>query len=46
MKKTLLFVLLLSHLIVEAQSLAKPTAVQYKWQEQGRIMFVHFGVAT
>ena len=26
--------------------LAKPTAVQYKWQEQERIMFIHFGVAT
>jgi alpha-L-fucosidase len=46
MKKILLFALLLSHLIADAQLLAKPTAVQYKWQEQGRIMFVHFGVAT
>ena len=26
--------------------LAKPSAVQYKWQEQERIMFIHFGVAT
>jgi alpha-L-fucosidase len=46
MNKILLVVLLLSHLIAGAQSLAKPTSVQYKWQEQGRIMFVHFGVAT
>lgn len=46
MKKLLLLALLLNNLWVEAQPLAKPTAVQYKWQEQGRIMFVHFGVAT
>jgi alpha-L-fucosidase len=26
--------------------LAKPSTVQYKWQEQERIMFIHFGVAT
>ena len=26
--------------------LAKPSAVQYKWHEQERIMFIHFGVAT
>ncbi len=26
--------------------LAKPSVVQYKWQEQERIMFIHFGVAT
>lgn len=26
--------------------LAKPSAVQYQWQEQERIMFIHFGVAT
>ncbi|WP_064198635.1 MULTISPECIES: alpha-L-fucosidase [Emticicia] len=46
MKKIGLFILLMCHLIVDAQPLAKPSAVQYKWQEQGRIMFVHFGVAT
>ena len=46
MKKLLLLALLLNNLWVEAQPLAKPTPVQYKWQEQGRIMFVHFGVAT
>jgi alpha-L-fucosidase len=26
--------------------LAKPSAVQYKWHEQERIMFIHFGAAT
>lgn len=26
--------------------LAKPSAIQYRWQEQERIMFIHFGVAT
>ena len=26
--------------------LAKPSAIQFKWQEQERIMFIHFGVAT
>ncbi|ULQ51410.1 alpha-L-fucosidase [Flavihumibacter fluvii] len=26
--------------------LAKPSPVQYKWHEQERIMFIHFGVAT
>lgn len=26
--------------------LSKPSAVQYEWQEQERIMFIHFGVAT
>lgn len=46
MNKLLLFAFLLGHLSAHSQSLAKPTAVQYKWQEQGRLMFVHFGVAT
>ncbi|CAN5804408.1 alpha-L-fucosidase [soil metagenome] len=32
--------------IGQAKQLAKPSAVQYKWQEQDRIMFIHFGVAT
>lgn len=45
-KATLLYVLLLIGFMVDAQTLAKPTAVQYKWQEQGRLMFLHFGVAT
>ena len=27
-------------------SIAKPSEIQYKWHEQERIMFVHFGVAT
>lgn len=26
--------------------LSKPSAIQYKWHEQERIMFIHFGVAT
>jgi len=26
--------------------LAVPTPVQYEWQEQERIMFIHFGMAT
>lgn len=26
--------------------LATPSAVQFKWQEQERIMFIHFGIAT
>jgi alpha-L-fucosidase len=30
----------------QTKQLAKPSAVQYKWHEQERIMFVHFGVAT
>ena len=30
----------------ETHNLAKPTDVQYKWHEQERIMFVHFGPAT
>ncbi len=30
----------------QTKHLAKPSAVQYKWHEQERIMFVHFGVAT
>ncbi len=46
MKKILLILFLLAHVHLFGQSLAKPSAVQYKWQEQGRIMFVHFGVAT
>lgn len=46
MKKLFLFGILLGQLLANAQPLAKPTAVQYKWQEQGRLMFVHFGVAT
>jgi len=28
------------------QQLAKPSSVQYKWHEQERTMFIHFGVAT
>lgn len=45
--KAILFLILLQHVfMLNAQSLAKPSAVQYKWQEQGQIMFVHFGVAT
>lgn len=46
MKKILLIVCLIVQVQLWAQQLAKPSAVQYKWQEQGRIMFVHFGVAT
>ncbi len=30
----------------QTKQLAKPSAVQYKWHEQERIMFIHFGVAT
>lgn len=30
----------------QTTALAKPSAVQYKWHEQERIMFIHFGVAT
>ncbi|MEK0413566.1 MAG: hypothetical protein RL070_1054 [Bacteroidota bacterium] len=30
----------------QTKKLAKPSAVQYKWHEQERIMFIHFGVAT
>jgi alpha-L-fucosidase len=30
----------------QTKQLAKPSAVQYRWHEQERIMFVHFGVAT
>ena len=30
----------------QAVQLATPSAVQYQWQEQERIMFIHFGVAT
>jgi len=29
-----------------SQDLSKPTEVQYKWHEQERIMFIHFGPAT
>jgi alpha-L-fucosidase len=29
-----------------AAHLARPTPVQYDWQEQDRVMFVHFGLAT
>ena len=29
-----------------AQQLAKPSAIQYKWQEQERIMFIHFAPTT
>lgn len=46
MKKLFIILYLFVHVQVSAQQLAKPSAVQYKWQEQGRIMFVHFGVAT
>ncbi len=30
----------------QTKQLAKPSAVQYNWHEQERIMFIHFGVAT
>ena len=30
----------------QTKKLAKPSAVQYKWHEQERIMFIHVGVAT
>lgn len=46
MKKLFIILYLFAHVQVSGQQLAKPSAVQYKWQEQGRIMFVHFGVAT
>ncbi len=46
MKKVFLVVCLFASVNLSGQQLAKPSAVQYKWQEQGRIMFVHFGVAT
>ena len=49
MKKTFIFLLLLaifSSSISQEVSLAKPSAVQYRWHEQERIMFIHFGVAT
>lgn len=32
--------------IAQEVSLARPSEVQYKWHEQERIMFIHFGVAT
>ena len=32
--------------VAQQKQLAKPSAVQYKWQEQDRIMFIHFGVAS
>lgn len=46
MKKFFIILCLFAHVQLSGQQLAKPSAVQYKWQEQGRIMFVHFGVAT
>ncbi|MEJ0101220.1 MAG: alpha-L-fucosidase [Bacteroidota bacterium] len=43
-------ILILLHAIfglaAKSQSLAKPSPQQYAWQEQERIMFVHFGMAT
>ena len=32
--------------LATAEQLAKPSAVQYKWHEQERIMFIHFIPAT
>lgn len=46
MKKIFLIACVFACVNLLGQPLAKPSAVQYKWQEQGRIMFVHFGVAT
>lgn len=46
MKKIFLIICVFAYINLSGQQLAKPSAVQYKWQEQGRIMFVHFGVAT
>ena len=52
MRKLILFYCVLIGIRVAAQSnqtvqkLALPSAVQYKWHEQERIMFIHFGVAT
>lgn len=30
----------------QIRPLAKPSAVQYEWHEQERLMFIHFGMAT
>lgn len=45
-RKLFVILFLVIQSVASAQPLAKPSSVQYKWQEQGRIMFVHFGVAT
>jgi alpha-L-fucosidase len=37
---------LLTNVYAQELPLAKPSAVQFKWHEQERIMFIHFGVAT
>ena len=36
----------LNYLVAQKVNLAKPSEVQYAWQEQERIMFIHFGMAT
>lgn len=47
MFKYLFFLILLAHgLESSAQKLARPSEVQYQWQERERIMFIHFGIAT
>src|SRR5688572_33396675 len=43
------FVLLLTlpgRLLAQPMQLAVPSEAQYRWHEQERLMFVHFGMAT
>lgn len=42
----LAFMMMAGNSYAQKKVLAKPSAIQYKWHEQERIMFIHFGVAT
>jgi len=43
---TLISLVVISVSFAQESRLAKPTAVQYAWHEQGRIMFITYGPAT
>lgn len=46
--RSILFLIFLiaSNVYGQVRQLAKPSAVQYEWHEQERLMFIHFGMAT